>query len=145
MNALFFTNRKNLFALFVGAIAFVWLANNGTRQSPVNHLPVPEVDIAQAKALIDSGALVIDVRSAEQFAFRHLPGAVLVSLELLRAGIPPSIAAARDKPVVVYCNQGLLHGPEATRLLQQAGFTQAVNMRSGIEGWAAAGLPIKSG
>ena len=145
MNSLLLANRKNLFALFVAAIAFIWLANNGTRQSPANLQPVPEVDIAQAKALIDSGALVIDVRSAEQFAFRHLPGAVLVSLELLRAGIPPSIAAAKDKPVVVYCNQGLVHGPEATRLLQQAGFKQAVNLRSGIEGWAAAGLPIKTG
>jgi rhodanese-related sulfurtransferase len=84
-------------------------------------------------------------RAEREFAFRHLPGAVLVSLELLRAGIPSSIAKARDKPVVVYCNQGLERGQEATRLLQQAGFTQTVNMRSGIEGWAAAGLPIKSG
>lgn len=145
MNTLQFTNRRKLFALFVAAMAFVWLANNGTRQSPANLHPVPEVDIAQAKSLIDSGALVIDVRGPEQFAFRHLPGAVLISLEVLRAGIPPSIAAAKDKPIVVYCNQGLLHGPEATRLLQQAGFSQAVNLHSGIEGWAAAGLPIKTG
>lgn len=145
MNALLFANRKNLFALFVAAMAFAWLANNGTRKSPENLLPVPEVDIAQAKVLIDSGALVIDVRSAEQFGFRHLPGAVLLSIEVLRAGIPLSIATAKDKPVVVYCNQGLVHGPEATRLLHQAGFSQAVNLRSGIEGWAAAGLPIKTG
>ena len=99
---------------------------------PLDHRPVPEVDIVQAKASIDSGALVIDVRGAEQVAVRHLPGAVLVSLEILRAGIPPSIALTRDRPVVVNCNQGLVHGPKATRLLQQAGFTQAVNLHSGI-------------
>ena len=145
MNPLFFANRKNLFALLIAAVAFVWLANNGTRHSSTNHLAVPEVDIAQAKALVDSGALVIDVRGAEQFAVRHLPGAVLVPLAILRAGIPASIAVARDKPVVVYCNKGVASGPEATRLLQQAGFSHAVNLHSGIEGWAAAGLPVKKG
>lgn len=145
MNALFFANRNNLFALAIAAVAFVWLANTGTRHSAVNHFAVPEVEVLQAKALIDSGAVVIDVRGAEQFAVRHLPGAVLVPLAILRAGIPASIAVARDKPVIVYCNKGVASGPEATRLLQQAGFSQVVNLHSGIEGWAAAGLPVKTG
>jgi len=145
MNALFFANRNNLFAIAIGMIAFVWLSNMGTSHSPRNRLVVPEVELLQAKALIDSGALVIDVRGAEQFAVRHLPGAVLVPLAILRAGIPPSIAVAKDKPVVVYCNEGVASGPEATRLLQQAGFSKVVNLHSGIEGWAAAGLPIKKG
>jgi rhodanese-related sulfurtransferase len=144
MNALFFANRNNLFAVAVAAVAFAWLSGNGARHS-LNHPPVPEVEVLQAKALIDSGALVIDVRGAEQFAVRHLPGAVPVPLAILRAGIPASVAAAKDRPIVVYCNKGTGSGPDATRLLQNAGFSKVVNLRSGIEGWTAAGLPVKSG
>lgn len=144
MNALFFANRNNLFAVAVAAVAFTWLSSNATRHS-LHHPPVPEVEVLQAKALIDSGALVIDVQGAEQFAVRHLPGAVPVPLAILRAGIPASVAAAKDRPIVVYCNKGAGSGPDATRLLQNAGFSKVVHLRSGIEGWAAAGLPVKSG
>jgi rhodanese-related sulfurtransferase len=136
-------NRNNLVAITIAAIAFAWL--QGNRQSTMHHPIVPEIEVLQAKALIDAGALVIDVRGAEQFAVRHLPGAVLVPLAILRAGIPPVVIAAKDKPVVVYCNKGFVSGPEATQLLQQAGFSKVVNLHSGIEGWAAAGLPLKAG
>lgn len=143
MNALFIANRNNIYAVALAALAFAWIANGSNRHAP--HLNVPEVEILEARALIDSGALVIDVRGAEQFAVRHLPSAIPVPVAILRAGIPPSVALAKDKPVIVYCNKGFGSGPEATRLLQQAGFSKVVNLRSGIEGWAAAGLPVKAG
>ena len=144
MNALFFANRNNLFAIAVAAVAFTWLTGNASRHS-LHRPPVPEVEVLQAKALIDAGALVIDVRGAEQFAVRHLPGAVPVPLAILRAGIPASVAAAKDRPIIVYCNQGAGSGPDATRLLQSAGYAKVVHLRTGIEGWAAAGLPVNSG
>ena len=106
---------------------------------------MPEVDIQQAKTLIDAGALVIDVRGETQFAARYIPGAVLVPLEILRAGIPALIASAANKPVVVYCGDGVAHGPEGTHILQQAGFANVVNLKPDIEGWAAAGMPLIKG
>lgn len=144
MNALFFANRNNLFAVAIAAVAFTWLTGNASRHS-LQHPPVPEVEVRQAKALIDAGALVIDVRGAEQFAVRHLPDAVPVPLAILRAGIPASVAAAKDRPIIVYCNEGAGSGPDATRLLQSAGYAKVVHLRTGIEGWTAAGLPVKSG
>lgn len=135
-------SRGNLLALLLIGALLAWIIGSGVKQP---HYQVPEVDVHQAKAMVDAGALVIDVRGAEQFAYRHVPGAVLVPLSVLRTAIPPAIAAAKARPVLVYCNEGLVHGPEGTHLLQQAGFTNVVNMKAGIEGWSAAGLPVIKG
>jgi rhodanese-related sulfurtransferase len=50
---------------------------------------------------------------------------------------------AKAQPILVYCSDGLSIGPEATRILNEAGYAGAVNLRDGIEGWDKAGLPVK--
>ena len=52
---------------------------------------------------------------------------------------------ALDKPVVVYCGDGARTGPEGTYVMNQAGYSGAVNLTGGLEGWAQAGLPTASG
>jgi len=104
---------------------------------------IGEVSIHDAKSLIDSGALVIDVRGEDKYQSRHIPGALSIPLAILRMGIPGSLAHAQDKPILVYCNDGVTTGPEGTQILNQAGYKQAVNVKAGIEGWADAGLPVQ--
>ena len=105
---------------------------------------VRDVSIGEAKALIDAGAIVIDVRSGDAYDHRHLPGALYILVEKLESSIPASIAGAKDKPVVVYCSEGTNRGPIGTAVLNKSGFTQAVNLTGGIQGWAAAKQPIIS-
>ena len=69
----------------------------------------------------------------------------LVPLEVLQVAVPTSLTSEKTRTLVVYCNCGLAHGPEATRLLLAAGFSHAVNLASGIEGWAEAGMPVEHG
>ena len=85
---------------------------------------VTSVSATQAKALIDDGALVIDVREAGPFKSRHIPGALHVPLDAMRESIPIAIAEAKTESVVVYCGDGVKIGPEGTALLNQAGFTR---------------------
>ena len=133
--------RNTLILLASGAVAIAWLgSHNGP--SPSARYNVPEVDLSQAKALVEAGAIVIDVRSKEAFDHRHLPPAVLIPLAVLRAAIPSSLAEAKERQIVVYCNDGHATGPEAAQILLQHGYKNVVNMKSGIEGWANAGLPI---
>lgn len=134
--------RRNLWVMVLAGLGLIWVLQ---QQGQRHDYQVPEVGIAEAKALMDAGALVIDVRGAEQFAYRHIPGAILVPLTVLRNTVPVELASAKDKPVVIYCNEGLLHGPEGTHLLRQAGFTNVVNLKPGIEGWAAAGMAVDKG
>lgn len=133
--------RRFLFALAAGA-TLVWLAAGLGRSGSVAH-DVPQASVTEAKALLDAGAIVIDVRGQHQFADRHLPNAALVPIDVLQTAVPAWLLAAKDKPVVVYCNRGVGSGPAATHLLQAAGFTQVVNLASGIEGWAKAGMPVQ--
>jgi len=96
------------------------------------------VSIQEAIALIDSGALVIDVRESPK---THIPGALLIPLEVLNAHLS-KLEAAKAQSIVVYCGNGSTRGPEAAQILTQAGFAHVVNLQPGIEGWRAAGLPV---
>jgi rhodanese-related sulfurtransferase len=135
--------RKHFIGILVMLACLTWLSNPGRLGQ---HYKVNEVDVFGAKQLVDKGALVVDVRGPEQFNSRHIPGAILITIEELRAGIPAKLAVeAKDRAIIVYCNQGRAHGPEGTALLNQAGFNGAVNLQGGIEGWAGAGYPTKKG
>jgi len=104
---------------------------------------VKHASVDEARMLIDAGAMVIDVREPAA-ADSRIPGARRIPLEALAAGLP-GLAAERDRTIVVYCGSGAGRGPRATRLLHKAGFSKAVNLESGFEGWRAAGLPIRRG
>ena len=121
---------------FVVGTALVFMA-------PGKRPNVPELDTGGAKALIDSGALVIDVRELNVSAGSHIVGAMLIPLSTLPQRMQ-ELGIDQTKSIVVYCNEGTTRGPEGTALLQQAGYTKAVNLKSGIEGWRAAGLPTAS-
>jgi rhodanese-related sulfurtransferase len=129
--------RRGLLVLPFAALG--WVAINRDDQS----LVVPEVDLERAKELFDAGVLTLDVRKSESYAYRHIVGAMLMPLATLQAGVPATLAYAKSLQILVYCGDGLTIGPEATHILNQAGFAGAVNLKPGIEGWAAAGYPIK--
>jgi rhodanese-related sulfurtransferase len=120
------------------AIIVLLVLNMPTRNSPT----VNEISASDAKDLIDAGAVVVDVRGREAYGRHHLPGALAIPLAELRTAIPASLAFAKGKSIVVYCNDGVRTGPEGTQLLNQAGYGGAVNLKSGIEGWERAGYPV---
>ena len=129
---------KNILYAAAALLALFFMIRTGSSES----FDVRSVTAIEAKALIDSGALVVDVRGKEQFDGRHIPGAISVPLAMLRAAIPASLAHATTKPVVVYCGDGVTIGPEGTALLNKAGYAKAVNLQAGIQGWADAGYPV---
>lgn len=130
-------DRRALMFLPVAAGALYVVGNSPTRTFNVTHVEVPV-----AKAMVDAGALVIDVRQEDRYKYRHLMGAMLLPLATLRLGVPASLAYAKAMPILVYCSDGLTVGPEGTELLNKAGYAGAVNLKGGIEGWVAAGHAI---
>ena len=124
----------------------VWLSNVGQGPAPIEHrYNVREVSTEDAKALIDGGALVVDVRGKDQFDFRHIPGAILIPLDELRARIPAVLEGAEAMTILIYCGDGVTNGPEGTEILNKAGYPNAVNLKPGIEGWASAGYAVAKG
>lgn len=85
-----------------------------------------EIDQAQAlKTLAQPGAVLIDVRSADEFATGALPGAQLIPHNQIGARIG---AAVPDKntPIVLYCRSGR-RSSLAQDELQALGYRHVVN------------------
>jgi rhodanese-related sulfurtransferase len=90
--------------------------------------------------LMNQGALVLDIRKADDYAQGHVNGAKHLSSEqILTAG--ENFKRFKDKPVVVYCDSGSL-AAAAVRQLTAQGFTKAFTLRGGFAGWRADQLPI---
>jgi len=84
---------------------------------------------AEARALVASGATLLDVRSQEEFDARHLDGATLIPVDQLDGRIAE---VPRDHPVVVYCQSGG-RSSSAARMLAAAGYE--VHDLGGIGNW----------
>jgi len=97
----------------------------------------------EAVRLMNSGGLLLDIRSKESYDAghiahaRHFPGAAIV--EGAKA-----IERFKDKPVIAYCDSGMTAG-SAARHLGRLGFKQAFNLRGGLAAWRQENLPVQKG
>lgn len=74
---------------------------------------------------VQNGALLVDVRSAEEFASGHLPGAINIPHEEIVQGLA-ALDTAKSADVVLYCRSGN-RSATAARSLAGAGFSRAIN------------------
>ena len=104
---------------------------------------VPTITTTElAEALKTPGAakpVLLDVRTAAEFAISHLagarhvePGSDLASLKLPKR---------KDTPVVTYCSVGYRSADFAQRL-REAGFSNVRNLEGSIFQWANEGRPV---
>ncbi|MBQ6255087.1 MAG: rhodanese-like domain-containing protein [Clostridia bacterium] len=63
------------------------------------------------------GAVLLDVREADEFRSGHIPGAVNVPLSVIH-----SISIPKDKPLFVYCLRGT-RSMRAVAALKRMGYT----------------------
>ena len=90
-------------------------------------------------ARIDAGhALSIDIREPDEFARRHVPGAV--SLPLSRFDLQP-LPVLPGTAVVFTCKTGMRTAANAARLAAPVA-GEAFVLAGGVDGWAGAGLPV---
>jgi phage shock protein E len=95
----------------------------------------PQAYLAQFS---DQPHLLLDVRTPQEFASGHIPGAVNISLQTLEARLSE---LPTDRPIVIYCRSGN-RSATAGNLLLQLGFTQLYDL-GGIIAWQAQGLPVQ--
>lgn len=84
--------------------------------------------------------VLVDVRTAEEFSFGSMPGAVNVPLDSIRDRLKD---IPKDKPVVLYCAVGL-RGYLAQRILIGAGYCNVRNLLGGSKTFYAATTPVDS-
>ena len=98
--------------------------------------PLAPADVA---ARISAGhALLIDIREPDEFARRHVPGAV--SLPLSRFDLKP-LPVLPGTAVIFTCKTGMRTGANAARLAAPVA-GDAFVLAGGVDAWAAAGLTV---
>ncbi|MGE0142051.1 MAG: molybdopterin-synthase adenylyltransferase MoeB [Planctomycetota bacterium] len=112
------------------------------RQARIDGLreSIPQVQPAEAAALLAQGALLIDVRDAEELLAGMPSGAVHLPRGFLELRIEEH-AADLDRTVVVSCQTGL-RSLFAADGLRQLGYRDVRSLAGGFVGWQAAGLPV---
>ncbi len=100
-----------------------------------------EVSVAQAAALRDEGAFIVDVREPSEWEQGHIEGATLISPGQLlqRSGELPT-----DQTIVVVCRSGN-RSAQGRDILETAGFTTVTSMGGGMNDWQAQGYPVITG
>ncbi len=86
----------------------------------------------------DTEHILIDVRTAEEFAEGHIAGAVNIPVDYIEgrlAEIPTDI------PVVVYCRSGN-RSARAASILVDNGYSEIYDL-GGIMAWTNAGYPVE--
>lgn len=85
--------------------------------------------------------LVLDVRTDEEYAKGHVPGAVHIPYDQLQGRIGEVKAREADR-IVVYCESGRRAG-KAEATLQEAGFAEVYDLEGHMKGWREAKRPTK--
>ncbi|MEI7748997.1 MAG: rhodanese-like domain-containing protein [Chlorobiaceae bacterium] len=101
-----------------------------------------EVSPTKAFALIQKGALLVDVREPNEVAKKSfdVSNIMLIPLRDLQKRFQEIPV---DRKVILACHSGN-RSLMATRFLMNHGYTQAFNMQQGIVGWNKEGLPVKT-
>lgn len=107
---------------------------------------LPTVSQAELRAHLakkDSDLVVLDVRTPEEFAAGHVPGARNVSHDQIAARLA-ELSGLKDRQVVLYCRSGR-RSALAGDVLQRAGFSKLLHLEGDWQGWEAAQLPVERG
>lgn len=116
----------------LGFFALLALAAYGPRGSYQNIGPR---ELYQA---VDQGAVVVDVRTPQEFAEGHVPGAINLPVEAVAQWAD---TLPKDKPVYLYCRSGN-RSRQAAEYLKRKGYTNLYNLEGGILAIQREGFPL---
>ncbi len=93
--------------------------------------------------------LLLDVREPAEFSTMHIPGSINVPRGILEQSCEwnydetvPELANGRDQPVMVICRSGK-RSVLAADVMLRMGFTNAVSLKLGVQGWNDSELPLQ--
>ena len=98
------------------------------------------IDPEEARRRVDAGALLVDVREADEFAQARVPGATLIPLSEFAARYAE---LPEGREIVLMCAAGV-RSANAAAFVTRFGY-RVSNLEGGIQAWHAAVLPVEFG
>lgn len=139
INVLAVAVRMGMTAYDLEELELVYAPPYGSAKDPVNYAGFVAANILRNDAEhfhadeiegLDENHVLLDVRSAKEIKAGKIPGAVVLSLNELRARLAE---LDKKKKYMIYCRRGL-KGYVAYRILKQNGFA-ASNLDGGYKAW----------
>lgn len=119
--------------------------NNGSTVAPDNNANngqsgggYSKITAEEAKSRIESGdnIVILDVRTAEEYAEKHIEGAVLLPVTEITESSVMSVLPDKNAEILVYCRSGN-RSKQAADLLISMGYTNVKDF-GGINDWTYA-------
>ena len=90
--------------------------------------------MSEAQRKIEEGTdyLIVDVRRQDEYDEGHIPGAVLVPIEVIREGEPAALPD-KNRKMMLYCWTGR-RSEDSCALLAEYGYTHLINI-GGLVDW----------
>ena len=89
------------------------------------------IDTNKALELINDGAIVIDVRTNEEYNEGHIKGAINIPVDEIN-----SITYNKDETLIIYCATGV-RSQNAINKLVDMGYTSLYNLDGGLLNWGS--------
>ncbi|MGE4370003.1 MAG: rhodanese-like domain-containing protein [Burkholderiaceae bacterium] len=130
----FLLYQNNYLILFVAVASGIMLAMPNLLKGGAKTLAVPEA----VRLANQNDGLFIDIRNHDAFKAGAIPQARNIPVADIntKTGSLP-----KDKPLIVYCEQGR-ESMRIARSLRKQGFDQVYSIDGGLRGWLQAGMPV---
>ncbi len=103
-------------------------------------MSLPTISPNDAKRLLEDGAILVDIREADEHARENIPGAFHLPLSKLDEA---DMALHQGRPVIFHCKSGARTLANTPRLAAKLGSQwQAYVVEGGLDAWKKAGLPV---
>ncbi|MDD8017089.1 MAG: rhodanese-like domain-containing protein [Bacteroidota bacterium] len=120
------TTEQIFFYIGLGIIIFFYIRKQWRARSITNYTP------SEAKERVNSGSIMLDVRTAGERSSRSIPSSLHIPLHELKLRMK-DLKKYQGKEIICYCASGS-RSINAALQLKKAGFT-AGNLEGGIASW----------
>ena len=119
---------KKILPIFLAALLLAGCA------APAEETTYRQINMDEAITMMEeeSGYILLDVRTPEEFAEKHIPGAINVANETIGTDEIPELPN-KDQLILVYCRSGN-RSKQASEKLAAMGYTNIVEF-GGINDW----------
>lgn len=130
--------QKWLWPSVIGILVLILVGISLTFQGS-NQTLASEISVEEAYQKYEAGALVLDVRTQEEWDEYHAPNTTLIPLDQLPDRVDE---VPKDQEIVVICRSGN-RSQVGRDILLEAGIEQVTSSAGGLKAWSAAGYPIE--
>jgi rhodanese-related sulfurtransferase len=111
--------------------------------APMGISGVRTVNVFQAKALYDAGAIFVDVRNDEEWKMGHISGALHLDFQRDFEKLYKAQDVKRSTPLVIYCSSAeCMRSAYASAVSVYWGFSNVYYFRTGFFAWMLEDFPV---